>query len=320
MRSTAGNDLMDKFDLLVIGEINPDLILRGADVMPAFGQAEKLVEEATLTIGSSSVIMACGAARLGLRVAFCGLVGDDLFGRFMLDAMTARGIDIAGCIVDSALPSGLSVILARTGGDRAILTHPGAIPALTADRIDRGLLRKARHVHVGAYFLLDKLRPDLPALFSEAHGLGLTTSLDPNFDPAGRWDAGEVLPHCDIFLPNETEAMAISGAADLPAAVDWLGARVGTVAVKLGADGGLAYQGGRSVQARPLPVTVVDTVGAGDSFDAGFLCGRLNNWTAAESLRLALVCGSLSTTGSGGTAAQPTMVEALLRMPEIALA
>ncbi len=305
------------FDLLVIGEINPDLILRGADVMPAFGQAEKLVEEAALTIGSSSVIAACGAARLGLRVAFCGVVGDDLFGGFMLDAMAARGIDITGCRVDPALATGLSVILAQTGGDRAILTHPGAIPALTAAHIDRNLLARARHVHVGAYYLLDALRPDLPVLFREAHDLGLTTSLDPNFDPTGRWDVGDVLDHCDIFLPNATEALAISGAADLPAAVDWLAVRVGTVAVKLGAEGGLARQHRQQTRARPLSVDVVDTVGAGDSFDAGFLWGHLNGRTATESLRLALVCGSLSATGAGGTTAQPTLTEALARTREV---
>ena len=302
------------FDLLVIGEINPDLILRGADVTPVFGQAEKLVEDATLTIGSSSVIMACGAARLGLRVAFCGLVGDDLFGRFMLDAMAARGVDTAGCIIDPARATGFSVILAQTGGDRAILTYAGSMDALTIQQIDRSLLKRARHLHVGAYFLLDALRPDLPELFRDARRLGLTTSLDTNYDPAGRWELGDMLNQCDVFLPNAAEALAISGAADLPAALDVLAGRTPTLAVKLGSDGGLARQGSTEVRARPLPVAVVDTVGAGDSFDAGFLCGYLNGWPLERALRLALACGSLSTTAAGGTAAQPTMMEALAAM------
>jgi sugar/nucleoside kinase (ribokinase family) len=89
---------MKDFDLLVIGDINPDLILSAEDIEPAFGQAEKLVESATLTIGSSSVIMACAAARLGLRTAFIGLVGDDVFGRFMLEAMQERGINTSACV------------------------------------------------------------------------------------------------------------------------------------------------------------------------------------------------------------------------------
>lgn len=304
------------FDLLVIGEINPDLILRGPDVAPAFGQAEKLVESAALTSGSSSAIMACGAARLGLRVAFCGLVGDDLFGRFMLDALTERGVDTTACLVSPSLPTGLSVILAQTGGDRAILTFPGAIPALTAAQIDPTWLDSARHVHVGSYFLLDALRPGLPALFREARRRGLTTSLDTNYDPRGRWRLGDMLNHCDVFLPNAAEALAISGATDLDGALDWLAARVPTLAVKLGADGGLVRQGAQVMRARPLPVTVVDTVGAGDSFDAGFLYGYLNGWPPDRSLRLALACGSLSATAAGGTAAQPTLEEAVSYMEQ----
>ena len=84
-----------KLDLLIIGEINPDLILTGKDILPEFGQTEKLVDGAEFTIGSSSAITACGAARLGLSVAFIGLVGDDEFGRFMLGAMKERGIDVS---------------------------------------------------------------------------------------------------------------------------------------------------------------------------------------------------------------------------------
>lgn len=300
------------FDLLVIGEINPDLILRGPDVTPVFGQAEKLVEEAVLTIGSSSAIMACGAARLGLRVAICGLVGDDIFGRFMLDALAGRGIDTSGSVIDHrGRPTGLSVILAQASGDRAILTHPGNIGDLTIMQIDRSLLSRARHLHVGSYFLLSGLRPDLPDLFRDARRLGLTTSLDTNFDPAGEWRLEGMLDHCDVLLPNAAEALAVTGAANLEAALDDLAGRVGTVAVKLGGEGGVARRGREEARARPMAVEVVDTVGAGDSFDAGFLYGILSGRPLAESLHLGLACGSLSVTGAGGTAAQPTLEQAL---------
>jgi sugar/nucleoside kinase (ribokinase family) len=137
---------MDKpFDLLVAGEINPDLILSG-DVEPAFGQVEKLVDSATLVIGSSSAIFACGAARLGLKVAFVGVCGDDLFGRFILDEMVKRGVDVSNVITDPTQQTGLSVILNR-GADRAILTHAGCIAALRADQVTDSLLQKARHLH-----------------------------------------------------------------------------------------------------------------------------------------------------------------------------
>jgi sugar/nucleoside kinase (ribokinase family) len=301
---------MKDFDLLVIGEINPDLILSGDDLDPAYGQVEKVVDSATLTIGSSSAIMACGAARLGLRVAFIGLVGDDVFGRFMLQAMEERGIDTSACVVDPGQKTGLSLILARPGGDRAILTFMGAISELRPDQIDSTMFARSRHLHVGSYFLLDKLRPALPDLFRDARRLGLSTSLDTNWDPREAWDVGDLLPHCDLFLPNGMEARQISGQSNLADAIEALSATVPTLAVKLGAQGGLARQSDSFLQVPPLPVEVVDTVGAGDSFDAGFLYGFLNHWSLVRTLRLALVCGSLSTRASGGTDAQPTLEEA----------
>src|SRR5512138_836655 len=134
------------FDILVASEINPDLILSG-DVMPAFNQTEKLVDSAVLTIGSSSAIFACGARRLGLKVAFIGVCGDDVFGRFMLAEMKQRGVDVSSVIVRKDGQTGLSVILNR-GMDRAILTHLGLIAALQASDIPDRLLRQTRHLHV----------------------------------------------------------------------------------------------------------------------------------------------------------------------------
>jgi sugar/nucleoside kinase (ribokinase family) len=303
---------MPDFDLLVIGEINPDLILRGADIAPAFGQAEKLVEDAVLTIGSSSVIMACGAARLGLRTAFIGLVGEDEFGRFMLRSMRERGIDTSACVVDATQRTGMSVILSRPD-DRAILTYSGAIGALCAAQIDDDVLRHASHLHVGSYFLLDALRPDLPALLNHAHSLGLTTSLDTNWDPSGKWDGGldRMLDACDLFLPNEAEALLIARCESLDDAAARLSEQVPTLAIKQGARGARAWQEGNTAQAPSLQVPVVDTTGAGDSFDAGFLYGYLEGWPLGQALRLACACGSLSTRYPGGTDGQPTLDEAL---------
>lgn len=303
---------MADFDLLVIGEINPDLVLSGADLAPAFGQAEKLVDAAALTIGSSSVIMACGAARLGLRTAFVGVVGDDELGHFMLRAMRAREVDTSACIVDPTLATGMSVILSQPE-DRAILTHLGATAALRCEWIDRVMLRRARHLHVGSYFLLDALRPGLPALFAEAREMGLSTSLDTNWDPSGGWDGGlgQLLPLCDVFMPNAAEAKLISGQDDLDRALDRLSGWVPTLAVKLGAEGGEARQGRVSVRSPALSVPVVDTTGAGDSFDSGFVYGYLNGWSLSRSLRLACACGSLSARAVGGTAGQPTLEEAV---------
>ena len=302
------------FDILVAGEINPDLILSG-NVIPEFGQVEQLVDSAGLTVGSSSAIFACGAARLGLKVAFIGVCGADFFGRFMLDELSRAGVDVSGVIVDPILSTGLSVILSPGGsnpGERAILTHLGAIDRLQAEQVTQTLLQKARHLHVASYFLQTALRPGLPELFQRAHTLGLSTSLDTNWDPSGRWSGfAELLSRVDVFLPNQKEALAISSASTAERALQVLSRKCRVVVIKCGAAGALARRGDESARAAALPVQVVDTVGAGDSFDAGFLLGWLNGWSLERSLALAAACGSLSTRAAGGTSAQPSLEEAL---------
>ncbi len=301
---------MRPFDLLIPGEINPDLILSG-DVEPQFGQVEKLVESATLTIGSSSVITACGAARLGLKVAFIGVCGDDLFGHFMLEEMRKRGIDTSAVIVDPHRSTGLTVILNK-GHDRAMLTYPGAIAALRAEDISDDLLRQARHLHVASYFLQEALRPGLPRLFERARSLGLTISLDMNWDPTGDWSGVlDLLPLVNVFLPNEAEAKALTATENVEEVAERLQLKVETVAIKLGENGALGISQGKKIRVASIPVNVVDTVGAGDTFNAGFLYGYLHGWQLEKSLRLAVVCGALSTRAAGGTAAQPTLSEAL---------
>jgi len=302
------------FDILVAGEINPDLILTG-DVIPAFDQTEKLVDSATLTIGSSSAIFACGAARLGLSVAFIGVCGDDIFGRFMLAEMQKRAVDVSHVIVHPDGQTGLSVIL-NQDADRAILTHPGLIAALQASDISDTLLQKARHLHIASYFLQANLRPELPGLFGRARAFGLTTSLDPNYDPSEMWTGfEELLPLTDILLPNEKEVLSLSGESNVNLAADRLGSRAETLAIKLGAQGALGVRNGDKVRVASIPVNVIDTIGAGDTFDGGFLYGYLNGWSLEQSLRMGCVCGALSTRSAGGTAGQPTLDEALAFLP-----
>lgn len=300
-----------QFDLVVVGDINADLILSG-DVTPLFGQVEKLLDDAGLLIGGSATIFACGAARLGLSVAFLGKVGDDVFGRFLRESLGARGVDVSGVVVDPQVKTGLTVILSR-GQDRAMLTYAGTIGALRYDEINLDLLNAARHLHLGSYYLLEKLLPDIPRLFAEARRRGLTVSLDTNYDPAERWDSeiGETLRHVDIFLPNETELTAITHTPDWRAALVQSAASVPTVVVKLGAEGAAVQQGSRFLHQPVLPVTVVDTTGAGDSFDAGFVYGYLQGWPVERTLALAMACGACSTRAAGGTAAQPNLDEAL---------
>jgi sugar/nucleoside kinase (ribokinase family) len=301
-------------DLLVVGEINADLVVSGSDVEPAFGQVEKLVSRASLEVGSSSVITACAAARLGLRTAFAGVVGDDAIGRFMLDAMAARGVDVRACLVDPELETGVSVLLVDESGgrERAILTAPGAMTALRASDVDPQLLVAARHVHCGGYFLQPGLHAGLPGLFATARASGATCSLDPNWDPGGRWDAGisAALAQCDLFLPNEAELLRITAAGDIDSAVQELVRPDLTIAVKRGGDGAEWHRGETRVRMPAPVVEVVDTTGAGDAFDAGLLYGFLAGATPERQLAVALACGSLSTRALGGIDAQPNLAEA----------
>lgn len=301
---------MPDFDLLVVGEINPDLVING-DFDLQFNQTEKLVDSARLTVGSSSAIFCCGAARLGLKTTFAGMCGDDTFGRFMLDQMREAGIDVSPVEVVPGGTTGISVILNR-GADRMILTNTGLISAMTVDKVSDDLLHSARHLHVASYFMQENLRPDLPGLFQKAKSFGLSTSLDTNFDPAGKWDGVElVLQHTDIFFPNEKEALAITQRKSPDEALLYLSGVCPTTVMKCGERGGKVIYGTRNfLSVGPIRVDVVDTVGAGDSFDAGYIYGHLQGWDAEKSLRLAVICGSLSTRAAGGTQAQATLEDA----------
>jgi sugar/nucleoside kinase (ribokinase family) len=309
-----GSSAPDVVDLLVLGDCNPDLILSGGQVEPRFGQVERLVEAAELTVGGSGSIVACGAARLGLSTALMAIVGDDLFGQFMTTALGSRGVDTTQIKVDPVIRTGLTVILDR-GDDRAMLTFPGTIATLSSQAIDDARLATARHVHVSSFFMQTDLRPALPELLEHAKASGASTSIDPNWDPSEQWNGGlkALLPSIDVFLPNGEEAMRIAGTPDPKEAARTLAKLGPLVAVKLGRDGAIAAgPDGERVEVAPIPdVEPVDTVGAGDSFDAGFLAGFLNGWSMERALALGCACGALSTRAAGGTAAQPTLEEAL---------
>jgi sugar/nucleoside kinase (ribokinase family) len=298
-------------DLLVLGDCNPDLLVTGA-AEPEFGQVERVVDDARLVIGGSAAIMACGAARLGLRTGLVGVVGNDFLGRFMRESVAALGVDVSGLVVDDERPTGISVVLVR-GDDRAILTALGTIPALSAEAVDIESLRSARHVHVSSFFLQDRLRGELPALLGEARAAGATVSIDPNWDPLEEWHGGllEALRRTDLLFANAEEVRRIAGEDDTGAAARKLAELGPLVVVKLGADGAVAVRGANVVRASAPRIDVVDTVGAGDSFDAGFLAGFLSGRSDEEALRLACACGALSTRAAGGTAAQPTLAEAM---------
>ena len=288
--------------LVVIGDANPDLVLTGTDVRPEFGQAEKIVEHAALSLGGSAAITSAAAARLGIPTSLVAAIGADLFGDFIESQLTIAGVDTS-TVLRVSRPTGLSVVLSQ-GADRAILTAPGAIDTLTADLIvGSGAIVHATHVHVSSYFLQPALAETLPGLLADARGGGATISLDTNFDPARRWltpSLDAALQMADLFFPNRTEAAALSGRDDPAHAGLWLASRYGiAVAVKCGSAGALLAADNEVLQAAPPAVRVVDTTGAGDAFNAGFLAAWLDRLDWATCLRTAVAAGGLATTGLG---------------------
>jgi sugar/nucleoside kinase (ribokinase family) len=292
---------MSKFDITIAGEINLDLILYGLpEQMPT--EHELLANDFAITLGSSSAILAHNLAALGSRVGFLTKAGDDSFGTFAVERLRERGVDMPN--IARGAKSGVSLILPH-GSRRHILTYPGTISELCFTDLDLDYLTSARHFHMSSLFLQRALLPDVPELFRRMKSAGLTTSLDTNDDPDDRWDSilDRILPHVDILLPNEREAMRMSRADDLETALFRLAQKVKTVVVKTGVRGAVAIRDGQRFNAPGVPVTVIDPVGAGDSFDAGFLHQFLRGADLTTCLGYGNLCGAFSTTDCGGTEA-----------------
>ena len=308
---------MPAVEVLVVGDANPDLLLTG-DVVPRFGQAEQIVA-AELALGGSGALTAAALVRLGVTTALAAALGDDELGALTAARLAERGIDPCG-LQRSRLPTGLSVHLLH-GEDRTILTRTGAIDDLDVPAV-RSLiagLPGLRHVHVASIYLIGALARHGGELVAAAHAAGATVSVDTNYDPAGAFAAPAWLRDADVLLPNATEAVrlaaALGGAGrdgdDVAAAATALSAAGPVVVVKRGAEGALVAQDGacRAVPAAPAPA-IVDAVGAGDAFDAGFIRGTLDGRAPLAAAALACACGALSLRAAGD-AGQPTLAEAL---------
>jgi sugar/nucleoside kinase (ribokinase family) len=311
--------------LVVIGDCCADVVVSSPNRDVVFGDQETLVDTATVTIGGSSTITACGAATLGVSTALVTRVGSDPLGRLLLETVAQRGVNLEHAIVDDSVPTGMSVVIVRDA-DRAILTALGTIERLTAADVPTKVLDFVKHVHVGSYFLQHGLRPDLGSLFARSRSAGATTSLDTNWDPAQRWEGvDELLSQTDILFLNEVEVIQLASrrvhgrlfdgastdrAAQALTALNTFADSGVTVVVKAGPSGATAIRDQEIVHVPAARTSVIDTIGAGDSFAAGFLRAHLAGASLTDALALACACGSLSTRGHGGTAAQPDLASA----------
>ena len=302
-----------QFDVLTIGDLCVDLIVTGKAVVPEFGQKEKLVEDYALEMGGSCSIFACQTAKLGFKTAVIGKVGQDAFGELIVNTLKQSGVSTDYIITTPHLKTGLTVILNRIT-DRAILTYNGTIDSVGIEDIPDGLLQSVRHFHIGSYFLMKHIQPHYPDLIKKLKQYGATVSLDTNWDPEERWDSGlwDILPFVDVFLPNENEALAITRELDLDRAIKKLKEIIPVVVVKKGKAGAVVYTGHDRYAVPSLEVQMVDAVGAGDSYDGGFVYGFVSGKSLEECAKIGAICGSLNVTKPGGTRGQPVLEEVKL--------
>lgn len=293
-----------KYDVVVVGELNVDLILSQMPQLPEAGR-EIFARRMHLTLGSSAGILAANLSRLGNRVAFLGKIGQDAFGQLVLEHLEDAGVDTQYIIRDPLTPTGASIGLQHQD-DRAMVTYAGAMDHLQFAELPLDTLKEARHLHFSAYFFQPRLRDDINLLFAAAQKLGLTTSFDMQSDPTDRWDIpyADVLQHVDLFFPNELELTRIMKTPDIYEAIQRIRSHVAVMAVKRGSEGSITIHGDQTIHhAGYKSPKLVDAIGAGDSFDAGFIHQYLRNGSLEECQNLANMTGAWSTTAPGGTTA-----------------
>jgi sugar/nucleoside kinase (ribokinase family) len=295
---------MPRFDVTIAGELNLDLILYGLpEQLPA--ERELLADGMALTLGSSSAIVAHNLAALGNRVGFQSRIGDDPLGQIAIDRLAQSGTDTSRIrTAPGQIKTALSVILQRQHW-RTILTYPGTIIELTVADLDFDSLADSRHFHLSSFFLQKGLQAGVAELLRRLKAAGLTISLDTNDDPEDLWQGGlrDALGHVDVFLPNAREARKIAGTEDLELALKRLAELVPLVVVKAGREGAIAQRGQERAASPAVMVETVDPVGAGDSFDAGFLHQYIRGADLVSCLAHGNLAGAFSTTRPGGTEA-----------------
>jgi sugar/nucleoside kinase (ribokinase family) len=299
---------------LVVGDANVDIILSGLPALPVLGR-ELEATGSTVLPGGSCANCAAWLAGLGAEVAFWGRVGRDMFGEFILRAMRDRGIDVSKVVQDGDTPTGVCVALTYPV-ERALLTHPGTVATLRLDDLPIDELHRYTHLHSGSLFIQHGLRPSLPELFRAAKEAGLSTSLDCGWDPANRWnvDLGELLAWVDIFLPNEAEALRLTGAEHPEDALEKLGRHGHTIVIKRGREGALARRDGRTYRVAAHRVERAEPTGAGDCFNAGLLYALFaERQEFPDALRFAAACGGIAASMPGGSSMPPS-ADGVLRL------
>jgi sugar/nucleoside kinase (ribokinase family) len=288
-------------DVVCLGILVADAIARPVDDVPPRGALE-LVDEISLHGGGCALNTASALVRLGLEARVVGKVGADAFGDFILQLLDERGVDRRGVLQDSAVSTSATVVLVDSAGERTFLHLPGANGRLRREELDEDALFSGRALHVAGALVMPELDGSPTAgILEEAKARGLTTSLDTVWDATGRWERLlPSLPHLDLFVPSLAEGSAISREPEPESVAAWLRKRgVGTVAIKLGAEGCfVASEEFEGFVAAPA-VEAIDGTGSGDAFAAGLLYGHLAGWPIERAAALANAAGALAATAVG---------------------
>ncbi len=295
---------MSRFDVTLAGEANLDLLFYGLpDDLPA--DRELIADGMALTLGGSPAITAHNLAALGSRTGFITAASDDLFASMCIRDLTAAGVDLSRIVqADHVANTGVSVLLQHRNSRRT-LTYPGNTLNLRFENLDLEYLASSRHFHLSSYFLQEGLRQDVPRLFTHLKREGLTISVDPNDDPLGTWGDSflEILKYVDVLMPNEREVCEMMRDSDAERAILRLSNMVPLLVVKRDVRGVVAIKGGRRYESEAVPVNSMDAIGAGDSFNAGFLHGFIRGWPLIRCLKFGNLTGAFSTTAPGGVQA-----------------
>lgn len=288
--------------ILVVGELNVDLILNQIQAFPQMGK-ETIAHEMDMCLGSSSAIMAANSAAIGVDTTFCGVVGDDYFGNFILSELEQKSVSCLHVARLAGQKTGCTLVM-NYGQDRANVTYQGAMNALTISNIPFGA--SYQHLHISSLFLQKGLLNDIEQILINARAAGMTTSLDLQWDPTEQWsfDYARCLPHVDVFMPNESELLALTKTDSISSGIEKIRLYANTLALKMGRKGsmGICRDEQLTVPAFEVP-HFVDAIGAGDSFNAGFIQQFISGASLKDCLRQGNLMGALNTTAAGGTGA-----------------
>lgn len=297
--------MQKKWDVFVYGDVNIDLVVPGVERLPAAGSEEDVPVMETF-VGGGAALFAMGLAKLGLTPVFQGSIGKDMYGKYIRELFGKLGVDDSLLRDSDSKKTGISISFTNEK-DRCFLTYRGTNEGISLKHMDLEKLPGARHVHVTGYEGPNN-HAEYFEMLQKIHEMGdVSVSFDVGWDTTGAWYEGifDLLPMIDVLFMNETECQHYTRTDDVEEGARKLAQKAGMAVIKLGKRGSMAIKGDQKYFAPAYRVQAVDTTGAGDSFNAGFVYGYLQGLSMEECLKCGNGCGALSVTKLGGNTGFP---------------